>query len=242
MTEDRGIVTRAARLIDEIENLARHRQFAADSTAVATRADQLERLAAALRARTDQLSLFRDRGIFPNINPMSARGLLDLTKSHRTAFEQDHSSIADDPMDSKFKWRYQERLAHLCQSVDQALAETWDRYVASIAPDSNDEFLAVLERLPHFAADAQEIAALRNNLRATGPPQTAPDFERAQAAATALNSHYEKLKGIPKDVRAFLADATTEGASIDTLTPDIRAWLKETGFLGSLRYVLKRGA
>ena len=242
MTEDCGVVARATNLVDKIEELARHRQLAVDSTAVATRAQQLEMLAADLRARTDQLSLFRDRGIFPNINSMSARDLLNLTKSQRTAFERDHASIADDPIDSKFKWRYRERLRQLCQLIDQALTEAWNRHVDSIAPARNDDILEVLARLPKFAADADAISALRRSLTTAGPPQTAADFERAEALVSDLNSHYEKLKGIPKDVRAFLADATTEGASIDTLTPDIRDWLQANGFLGSLRYVLKRRA
>lgn len=226
-------------------HLSTLRTAATDSAAVATRADQLERLAGELQEQAERLLLFRARGLHPYIDPRTPARLLETTKSHRASFQQDRTSIAADPEDSGFKWRYRDELERLGRSLGRAVADEWGRYVDSLVPAVVEELLNIFERVPEFREEIAAIDRLKRQLDAARSeiPRSAADFERVESAARDLNERWRALSGVPEDVRAFLSAATNDrGASLDALSPGVRAWLQERGLLGSVRYVLRGGS
>ena len=239
-----GITERANAIRAEVERLPSLRREATNAEAVTTRADQLEKLASDLRTRTARLQLFRDQGLGPHIVRERPEALLTMTRVHRTKFEDDRSSIAADPEDSGLKWRYRDELSRLIHSIDRALDDAWRHYVDSLTPPGLD---TQLELLGNAGALADQIARMRelgDELK-EAQSQTATDvsaFERAKRSAEALSGLWGTLSEIPVDVRAFMAAASTDGAPVDALTPEVRTWLEQNGFIDSVRLVMKGGA
>ena len=240
---DRGIVDQIDGLKRGVENIEVLRKLATDSTAINTRTEQLEALAIRLRGQVVRLQLYEDRGFHPFVDLNMSERLLETTRSHREAFEADHSSIAADPQDSRFKWRYHDDAIRLCRSIEFELRELWLRHVDRLSPAGVEELVDVFERIPEFSDDVEEISRVRAELTdmRSEAPESAADFERAEKTAQRLKDRLQTLRGVPKNVTEFLATASTEGAHLDSLTEDVRSWLERNDFLGSLRYIFKRG-
>ena len=239
-----GITERANAIRAEVERLPSLRQAATNAQAVTTRADQLEKLASELRTRTARFQLFQDQGLRPHIVRERPETLLAMTRMHRSKFEDDRSSIAADPEDSGLKWSYRDELSRLIRSIDRALDGAWRHYVDSLTPPGLD---TQLELLGNAGALADQIVRMRElgNALKEARSQTARDvsaFERVKGSAEALSGLWGTLSEIPVDVRAFMASASAGGAPVDALTPDVRTWLEENGFLDSVRLIMKGGA
>ena len=239
-----GITERANAIRAEVERLPSLRQEATNAEAVTTRADQLEKLASDLRTRTARFQLFQDQGLVPHIVRERPETLLAMTRMHRSRFEDDRSSIAADPEDSGLKWRYRDELSRLIHSIDRALDDAWRHYVDSLIPAGLDSQLELLGNAGVLADQIVRMRELGDELK-EARSNTASDtsaFELAKGSAGELRGLWETLSGIPADVRAFIAAASTDGAPIDALTPAVRTWLEENGFLDSVRLVMKGGA
>ena len=225
----------------DVEELEILRRNVKDVRTVATRADQLEQLASSLRDRTSRLRLYRDHGLRPHILREKPQSLLDITRSHRSKFDSDRSSITIDPEDSGFKWNYLRELERLIKLMDRALDTAWQDHVRSLVPAGLDEQLVLLGGAGVMADQIQRMRELAHEL-VEAQSRTAMDadtFRQVRALARELNDLWKTLSGIPEDIRAFLAAASTDGAPIDALTPEVRNWLTEKGFFDSLRVVLK---
>ena len=243
MTGSRGIVERADSIRSAIEGLPGLREAAKNSAAVATRATQLGGLASSLRRETARLRLFRERGLQPFIPPERPAELLAATMEHRARFQEDRTTIASDPSDSDFKWRYRDDLERLSRLIERALRDAWQSHLDSLVPAALDERLGLLERVPALrqrVAQARELRAGLDEARNTIPGD-ASDFDGAEAAARALRESLGSLSEVPEEVQQFLLAASSSGAPPDTLTPTVRAWLDEHDLAGSLRYVLRGG-
>ncbi len=243
MMPDRGIVDRIDGLRHGIEDIEVLRRHATDFTAINTRTEQLEELASKLREQAVRLQLFEGRDFHPFINPNMSARLIETTRSHQQAFDADHGSIAADPQDSRFKWRYQDDIIRFCRSIETELKTLWADHIDSLSPVGVEELVDVFVRIPEFAEDIEEISKIRAELTEMRgePPRSAVDFERAEKTAQLLKERLQTLRGVPENVTEFLATASTEGAHLDSLTEDVHTWLEHNGFLGSLRYILKRG-
>ncbi len=244
MTSEGGVAERANALRIEVERLPSLRQAANDSQAVTTRAEQLEKLASELRVQAGQLQLFRSRGLDPQVLPEQPSALLRMTRSYRARFEEDRASIADDPEDSTFKWRYRDDLGRLTRSIERALDEAWRRHVASLIPPGLHQQLDLLGGAGVLSEQIARMRELGDSIEAEQPriPSDAEGFERVEGAARELRKLWQDLRGIPEDVRAFLAAASTgHGAPLDALTPTVRTWLEDSELIDSLRLVMKGG-
>ena len=245
MTSGGGVAARANTLRIEVERLPSLRQAADDSDAVTTRAEQLEELAAELRVQTGWLQLFRSRGLDPQLPPERPPTLLKMTRSYRARFEEDRASIADDPEDSTFKWRYREDLGRLVRSIERALDEAWRLHVTSLIPPGLDQQLDLLGGTGVLSEQIARMRELGANIEAEQLriPSGAEGFERVESAARELRELWQDLRGIPEDVRAFLAAASTgHGAPLGDLTPTVRTWLEDSELIDSLRLIMKGGA
>ena len=218
-----GITERANAIRAEVERLPSLRQEATNAEAVTTRAAQLEKLASDLRTRTARLQLFRDQGLGPHIVRERPETLLTMTRVHRSKFEDDRSSIAADPEDSGLKWSYRDELSRLIHSIDRALDDAWRHHVDSLTPPGLDTQLELLGNAGVLADQIMRMRELGDALK-EARSQTAGDvgaFERVKGSAEALGGLWGTLSEIPAGVRAFMAAASTDGAPVDALTPDV---------------------
>lgn len=238
-----GVAARADMTRAEIESLPDLREASKTADAVTTRADQLEGLARDLGTRGERLRLFRDQGLHPHIDGEWAGALLARTQSYRSAFGADRSSIAADPEDSEMKWKYRDELRRLVNSIDRALAREWQRYVDTLIPDALDQQLELLGSAGVLADQIAKMRALSTKLREARErtPVEAAAFGEAKGAAAELAGLWQRLEGIPEEVREFLGAASAQGAALKALTPAVRTWLADNGFLDSVRLILRRG-
>ena len=243
MTGGRGIVERVDAIRVEIERLPALREAATNSEAVATRASQLGELAATLHIQTERLRLFRDRGLRPFIPPERPTELLEATRDHRARFDEDRTAIASDPSDSGFKWRYRDDLTRLARSVEQALESSWHHHLDSLVPDDLGERIELLDRVPALRQRVSQARELQGRLETAHAtiPGSAGEFDEGEAVAKGLAETLGSLSEIPDDVREFLLAASSRGAPLGALTPRVRAWLDEHGFVESLRYMFRAG-
>lgn len=239
-----GVVARADAIRVEVERLPTLQQAAKNAEAVTTRADQLEDLARGLRARVLQLQLFRERGLHPYIDAERATTLLTKTQSYRSDFEEDRMSIAADPEDSGMKWNYRDELRRLVNSIDRALEWEWQQYVDTLIPDGLDHQLELLSGAGVLEDQVVQMRALGQKLKEARAlaPREAGAFIDVRNASEELAGLWQRLEGIPEEVREFLGAASTTGATLDALTPVVRSWLVENEFLDSVRLVLRRRA
>ena len=198
-----GIVGRADSLRMEIEQLPALRQGDVDAQAVTTRANQLNELAFDLANQVSRLRLFRERGLHPKMRPEQPAMLLDMTRSHRAKFEADRTSIAADPEDSDFKWKYRDELRRLSRSIDHALDEAWRDYVDKLTPPGLDQQLELLGSAGALADQIvrmRELGAVLKEARLDAARDIRA-FELVDGSARELSGLWETLRGIPADVR-----------------------------------------
>ncbi|MCY4617908.1 MAG: hypothetical protein OXD50_05050 [Chloroflexi bacterium] len=236
-----GIAEQARKMRIEVEQLPSLRQAANNGQAVATRADQLEKLASELKSQTARLQLFRDQGIDPFVSHDRIASLLSTTRSYRTRFEEDPSSISADPEDSGMKWKYREELRILNRSIERSLDQSWQEFVDLLIPPGLNEQLIVLAQARVLAKDVARMRELEEHLieARSHRPNNAGDFASVQVMASELKCLWQSLTEIPEEVRDFLIRASTDGATLDAFSPTVHAWLEQNGLIGSVRYVLR---
>lgn len=236
-----GIIARSDALRSDIESLKQLKTSAREGVAVRTRAQQLEKVSAALRVEVERVRLFRSRSVAPFLSPDLVRELLETTRTHRERFVADRVSLIADPEDSGFQWSYLERLPPLARSVRSALKTAWERHVDELAPEIADDLLDAFELVPEFKAAVADVRQLRGEiaeLRAD-PPDQAAAFDRLAEVAAEAGERWRSVADdeVPAAVRAFLADTANRGASLDALNDEVRAWLESRDLVGSLRLV-----
>ena len=241
-----GIIARADGLRSDLESLRQLQASAKEGVAVRSRAEQLERAAAALRVEGERVALFRSRGIAPFLPPDMLLELLETTRRHRETFASDRVALVADPEDSGFQWNYLERLPSLTRSVRSALKTAWERHVDEQSPEIADDLLDAFELVPEFKAAVAEVRRLRGRiagLRAE-PPDRAEPFDRLAEDATGAADRWRSVADdeVPAAVREFLAHTADRGASLDSLNDEVRVWLDSRGLVGSLRLVWRGSA
>ncbi|MCY4615397.1 MAG: hypothetical protein OXC71_03275 [Chloroflexi bacterium] len=135
-------------------------------------------------------------------------------------------------------------MSRLIHSIDRALDDAWRHYVDSRIPAGLDSQLELLRNAGALATEIARMRELGDKLK-EARSQTASDttaFEFVMGSAAELNQLWETLSGIPPEVRAFMADASTDGAPVHAFTAEVRTWLADNGFLDSVRLVMKGGA
>ena len=128
---------------------------------------------------------------------------------------------------------------HACDRLQRAAEHGWRDHARSCLP-ADGPILDVFE-----GTNAEAVADLRNlgrellDLRNLTSPSRAQieEFDRRVAV---YRTAFRSLGGdIPKNVREALQAAASGGAPIDLFSPNVVAWLRERGVVGSFRVIAK---
>jgi hypothetical protein len=236
-----GIIVRSDGLRSNIESLKQLQASAKEGVAVRTRAEQLDKVSAALRVEVERVRLFRSRGAAPFLLPDVVGELLEATRKHRETFASDRVSLVADPEDSGFQWSYLERLPLLTRSVRSTLKTAWERHVDERSPEIADDLLDAFELVPEFKAAVEDVRRLRGEIAKlrSEPPDRSEPFDRLAEVAGKATERWRSVADdeVPAAIRQFLTDTADRGAGLKALNEEVLAWLELRDLVGSLRLV-----
>jgi len=125
-----------------------------------------------------------------------------------------------------------ERLPDYIQRLARSLSKAWTQFINSRAPATNQEFLAVLNKIHTFTATVRTINNLNDRLsqRRQSLPKSGDDFNEVDTIVQALESAWQKIGGdkVPAAVRDFLSEAVSpRGAALSHLSTEVADWLSD---------------
>jgi hypothetical protein len=144
--------------------------------------------------------------------------------------------------DEHLRFTFWNPLREFPKEVDSALRTAWVTFVTDRLPTGRDDLLTVLARIPSFA---QQIAVIRQGkLEATRLQQALPQseevFAELEALAARLRQAWDQLQAqeLSESVLTFLRAALAGTATLQLVTPEVRAWLERQGLLHTFKVVL----
>lgn len=201
--------------------------------------EQAQALSGRLGIEVQQLGLLRNQGIVLPNPPETAGAALRTLGRVRERFAQERRA---ERLTQRQDWtRFQEQTQAVCGQAAQGLNNTWRDFVTSAysgdKPENLERTLAPTEGnrafLSRYRETYQRLIGLARNR-----PVGREDFEKVRELARALNAiHQEFDLNVPDAVSRFLRAVAAGGATIDLLTDEVRAWLKDQGKSEAYRIV-----
>lgn len=156
---------------------------------------------------------------------------LDLLRRVRSRFREDSAYVIDPQGSLRSLWR---KIDSHCKGLRLRLKKGWGRYIQEHAPGQDEEVLNVLGRIPDFEKSVRRIRtqASRIEQKKGKLPRTEDDLEAIHDLSQSIEEAWQSIGSseLSEEVLAFLkAAASTAGASLDLLTPEVRDWLEHEG-------------
>lgn len=128
-----------------------------------------------------------------------------------------------------------QRIDAHCAALDRRLDNAWQRFLDDERPQSNEQLLDLLGKLPAFSKTVGKIRKLYANLRRVRRPTNQEEMDKVKGAIAELKNAWTTLEAndVPEAVVVFLQQAGSRGAKLSLLTPQVRTWLKEHGVADS---------
>ena len=204
------------------------------------KAEERETIVGQLEARHIELLELRDTVVSATtaLNAMASRteivGKLDSTKAVER-IRNVRAALKADPADitkgSNFAY-----LKSACQKFAEAgtsaTEETWEQYKPKARPSIDMNQLAEAEVQESFKSTVAHLRARAKHADQIGkhPPATEEDFKALELAWEDIRRMISELPEVANDpqVRKFLKAANTrDGAPLELLTEEVRAWLQD---------------
>lgn len=145
----------------------------------------------------------------------------DIADSRTSAAKAAERMIEEKAIDVT---KLRSKLSTWRNDLQVALNTAWQNYVTKQFEPMNRDLLAALERCG-FRKEIQAIRDCNNDVSAAIElPQNSQDIHTFDAAIKAYQERLNELDA-PEAVRQFLVDAVSRGASLDSLTEEVRNWL-----------------
>lgn len=156
-------------------------------------------------------------------------------------FEAVTSTFRDDP-DSLFGTPFKEvkdRAYNIATGLERRLREGWAAHVESVVQTPAGDQLDVFAKVPDFRDVAVRLKALYASRAALAErlPTNAEEVQAPHDLAAQIEEAWRALGGdAPASVLDLLrAAGTPSGASLDTLTDDVRRWISDNNLSDTLR-------
>lgn len=221
------ISKRAATLSELAGHLQAAKVLATDRELYNTRLTELRKAREQGERLVRTWKVLRETEIIPASKaPPGADGELRLMIALLTAYKLDASVVKED----LYSNATQNFEAHM-NAFEQGLKDTWRKYCDSLAPGVQDEVLNVLGRLSSLRDPVKRLQSQRDAIEKGRRtlPQSTQDVAQVRSAAKIVTMEWSRLAGdgLPPAVLTFLKGVMTNGATLDTLTPEVLAWLRE---------------
>lgn len=228
------LLERARALTDHITQNRLVEQGVAEYKPFETRVSQLTKIRdefALLRRQTEALCALGEAPALP----------VSHVETLRKRLTDNRDSLIETAEADEFRYKIRESATALRKEAQDILLECWQTLVKRVVPVVDDDSLRALRKLPAMRAGADRAlrhATLIGEIRQTLPPDIETAYEELRAAAEGFETERAglPLDDLPPSAHGFMRQAVTpEGAKIDSLTPDVLAWLMENGLLNSFR-------
>lgn len=119
-----------------------------------------------------------------------------------------------------------------CADLETAVLAAWRRYLARHRPALSGETLAVLARIPAYAAHVRTIRELSQRLTVLGErlPGAPGDFADLEGIEARIRGAWDALDSAalsPAVVDFLRASSTPDGAALALLVPEVLEWIRE---------------
>jgi hypothetical protein len=219
------LIERSLAFAAEAKDLDALKKSANLVTAVGTRAQMFESALANLRLAGGQRALLQQRGITVDADVSSAEGFVHHLTVLKAATTDDPSAVTEGAPKTL------NPLRAFTTTLSEAGTAAWRSHVSAKLPRVGADILPVLAQVPALRTRVESFRALQSSAlsKANSLPTGSSDFEALDKAAAACQAAWEALDAdsIPIGVTRFLRSATSDsGATIDSLTDEVCAWLK----------------
>lgn len=189
------------------------------------RQQKLATLVDELRSTVVALSAFRQRKLITVDLHQKVDQLLAEVATVISEFQQDRGWMVE-----TFKFNsLQTKVSSLKTDLELQLRQSWTVYKSQKIPMTNSDLLSLLGKIEIFKPTVQVIQRRIAEIKTVDYPKSVSHFQQIDRAIQDLSTAWGNLDEVPVAVQEFLQAATTHGASIDLLTPEVRNWLTAEG-------------
>jgi len=202
--------------------------------------ESLDDIVTPLAQPLDTLILFRNNGIDVTGLPQEeAHRLNEILTSLQKNYHNDPSFLSKD----KTLRDILRSMSTFQYNIRSALGLAWARYTQKHIKYLNDDLLNVLAAVPQFKNAVDSIRVLQGQLRILS--DKLPDtecFQDFQNMTLKLNQLWKSLKAddLPTEVIGFLRSVGEDGAPLDSLTEEVRQWLRNRHIEESFHVVIRQ--
>lgn len=213
------------------------RKYAENFQAFQSRQNQIEQAVAKTIPLVQSLRAFRQREIVNFDLTQKADSLLELIANVEARFQEDPEWIIDN-QNFNNKNSFNSKVNQLQNALREQLSHAWGLYRTEKMPNTNKEFLKVLDKVSAFKPTIQRIRYLELQIQGSNSiPESFEDFEKVDRLIEQLKQCWDRLDAdeVPEAVLNFLRIAANEGATLSLLTPEVKDWLTKHDLIDSLR-------
>lgn len=198
-----------------------------------TRAAQVQEASDELEAARRAVRLLSARGLLSSNLPRPSAALRGKAPVLRANLMMDWRAFAND---RSLPNTFVEPVKAYAARLQEAALVAWCAHVDTGLPTIRDSLISALAAagFQNKCTQLRQLLADVSTLRRSCP-ESAADFQRIDELKAAIQAVWSELDGVPADVVGFLKKAAHRSATIDDLSPGIRAWLSDHAMLGQLR-------
>ncbi|PSN16986.1 hypothetical protein C7293_00205 [filamentous cyanobacterium CCT1] len=222
-------------LLEDCQKMSQHAQdigflkkYATDLGKFRNREDQIQALVKELSPLVIALQAFNAKGINKFTVDQKADQFSKEILATLSKFSEDKGFLVGEEfkiaaLNSKFKV--------LKDSLEVELSQAWHTYKKEELPTTNRELLDLLEKISTFRPTVQKVKSILMRLENIRFPANENQFKQVDDFISELSDAWDSLKSneVPESVLNFLKATSTVGASLDSLTPEVEAWLRDKG-------------
>lgn len=214
------------KLTQQAQEVVALKTYAKEVERFRKRQDQIQDLVKELSSLVDSLRAFKVRGIYKFSSSQKTDQLLKELVAISAKYSDDRGFLIGEEfkvpiLNSKFK--------SLTDSLRLELSQVWQDYREEKMPPTNEELLDLLEKIQTFRSTVQQVKRIITFLNSITFPVNIEEFNQADAQVSKLSDAWNSLQSneVPESVLNFLKATSTLGASLDSLTPEVEAWLRD---------------
>ena len=208
-----------------IKNLKSH---AKDLDAFQGQQRKIQEIVDELSELVTAIQVFRHKEI--EIRNLSSDQRVDQFLNYLIAIEKEFSLDKGFIIGDRFK-TLKSRSKSLTEFLENELSKAWKVYKENKLPRTNPEILDLLERISTFRPTVQKIKNISSQLEGINFPKSENQLEEMDGYTSQFSEAWNSLQSneVPEPALNFLKATSTVGASLDSLTPEVDAWLKDRG-------------
>lgn len=204
------------------------KKYATDLGKFRNREDQIQTFVKELSPLVVALQAFKAKGINKFTVDQKADQFLKEIIATLSKFSEDKGFLVGEEfkivaLNSKFKI--------LKDFLESELSQAWQTYKKEELPTTNRELLDLLEKISTFRPTVQKVKSILVCLETMKFPANENQFKQVDDFISELSNAWNSLQSneVPESVLNFLKATSTIGASLDSLTPEVEAWLRDKG-------------